>query len=170
MRNYFGILLIFTFLLSCNDGDIIVTNFNFDNVDLKTCGDVGDYVFYKENTQSFESLSFKLGVADSIYNTPGITTYTLDASTNFVNYRRYDGVLGNNYFCRSIPPTSPKVLEDYAANSGSAIVIVAFQFDEDDDTQITKNVEVILKDLVLINGSEQIIIETLNMGTIENLR
>ena len=169
MRKFFAILLIFTFLQSCNDGDIIVTNFNFDAVDLKKCGDVGNYVFFKENTESFESLSLKLGVTDSIYNTEETKTYPLGASTNFVNYRRYDGKLGNNYFCNSIPPTSPSVLEDYKAVSGSAIVIVSFEYDDDDATQITKSVEIILKDLVLIKGDEQIIIETLNMGTIENV-
>lgn len=170
MKKLFAILLIFTYLQSCNDGDIIVTNFNFDDVDLKTCGEVGDYVFYKENTQSFESLSLKLGVSDSIYKEAGNLTYPLSTSTNFVNYRRYDGTLGNNYFCRSIPPTSPKVLEDYMAVSGSVIVIVTFDYDEDDATQITKNVEIILKDIVLINGDEQIIMESLNMGLIENVR
>ena len=170
MRNFLAVLLIFTFLQSCNDGDIIVTNFDFDDVDLKTCGEVGDYVFYKENTQSFESLSLKLGVQDSIYNEPVINTYQLSASTNFVNYRRYDGRLGNNYFCRSIPPTSPIVLEDYMAVSGSAVVTVTFEEDEEDPSEITKNVEIILKDLVLIKGEEQIIIETLNMGTIQNVQ
>ncbi len=169
MKKLFAILLIFTFFQSCNDGDVIVTNFNFDTVNLKSCGSLGNYVFYKENSQNFESLSLKLGVTDSIYKTAGTKTYPLDATSSFVNYRRYDGTLGNNYFCNSIPPTSPEVLEDYKAASGSAIFIVSFEYNEDDATQITKSVEIILKDLVLIKGNEQIIIETLIMGSIENV-
>ena len=46
---------------------------------------------------------------------------------------------------------------------------MSFEYNEDDATQITKSVEIILKDLVLIKGNEQIIIETLIMGSIENV-
>jgi|26BtaG_2_1085354.scaffolds.fasta_scaffold00002_112 hypothetical protein len=170
MKKLFAILLTFTFLQSCDDGDIIVTTFNFDNVDLKTCGEVGDYVFYKVNTQSFESLSLKLGVSEDIYEEPGIKTYPLAASTNFVNYRRYDGPLQGNYFCSSIPPTSPEVIEDYRAVSGSAIVTVTFELNDEDPTEVFKNIQITLKDIVMIQGDEQIIIESLNMGSIENVR
>lgn len=172
MKKLFAILLTFTFLHSCDDGDIIVTNFNFENVDLKTCGEVGDYVFYKVNTQSFESLSLKLGISEDIYEEPGTKTYILAAATNFVNYRRYDGPLQGNYFCSSIPPTSPEVIEDYRAVSGTAVVNVTFDYDDESPGQTTihKDVQIILKDLVLVKGDEQIIIETLDMGTIEDVQ
>jgi len=171
MRKLFAILITFTSLQSCNDGDIIATNFNFDDVALKTCGGVGNYVFYKENTQSFESISLRLGVTDNIYATAETRTYPLNASSNFVNYRRYDGALGNNYFCNSIPPASPKILDDYKAVSGSAVVIVTFDYDDGTPGQTTihKDVQIILKDLVLVKDDEQIIIETLDMGTIEDV-
>ncbi len=170
MKKLFAILLTFTILQSCDDGDIIVTNFNFDTLDLRACGEVGDYVFYKLNTRSFESLSLKLGVPEDIYVEAGITTYPLSAATNFVNYRRYDGPLQGNYFCSSIPPTSPEVLEDYRAVSGAAVVTISFENNEENPGEIIKNIEITLKDLVLIQGDEQIIIETLIMGTIENVR
>lgn len=171
MRKFFAILITFTFLQSCDDGDIIATNFDFDNVSLKTCGNIGNYVFYKENTQSFESLSLRLGVAENLYATAETKTYALDATTNFVNYRRYDGALSNNYFCSSVPPSSPKIMEDYKASSGYVTVIVSFDYDNEipEQTTIRKDVQVILKDIVLVKEGEQIIIETLNMGTIEGV-
>lgn len=171
MKKLLAVLLFCTLLIGCNDGDIIVKNFNFDNSDLKTCGEIGDYVFYKENVQSFESLSLKLGVMDSLYNVAETKTYVLNGTNSFVNYRKYDDRLGNNYFCSSIPPTSPRITEEYRANSGAAVFIVDFDYDREipGETTIRKNVQIILKDLVLIKGDDQIIVETLNMGTIENV-
>ncbi len=42
------ILLIFTLLLvlSCNDGDLIVTNFDFEAAQLQQCGETGTLVFF----------------------------------------------------------------------------------------------------------------------------
>ena len=60
-------LLIASFLLqSCDDGDIIITTFNFDDAELKSCGELGDFVFYKINPEAKESLSLKLGETDSL--------------------------------------------------------------------------------------------------------
>ena len=180
------IFLLFTLLFqSCDDGDIIVTTFNFENVALKTCGDVGNYVFYKENSQEFESLSLRLGTTDSIYKTADTLIYDLASNINYVNYRSYNGPLGNNYFCSSIPPTSPTVEVDYLAVSGRAEIIVTFveinpvnkesdkaglNHSQQNRGTIQKSVQVILKDVVLVSGDDQITQETLNMGRIENVR
>lgn len=127
------ILFITSLLLhGCNDGDIIITTFNFDDAELKTCGTVGNYVFYKVNPEALESLSLKLGVTDSIYKTAETKSYTLNGTTNFVNYRTYDGTLGTAYFCSSIPPTSPNVMEDYLAASGTAQFATTFIYDDND--------------------------------------
>ena len=110
----------------------------------------------------------RLGTTDSIYKTEGEKTYELGGNTNFVNYRSYDGPLGSNYFCSSIPPTSPKVELDYLGVSGSVQVIVSFENDSL-ASKLRKKVQIILRNLVLINGDNQIIEETLDMGTIENV-
>ena len=165
--NRFLVIIVLSLLLhSCNDGDVIVTDFNFENAPLQTCGQVGNYVFYKVNSQVFESLSLRLGTTDSIYKTEGEKIYELAGNTNFVNYRSYDGPLGNNYFCSSIPPTAPKVEVDYLAVSGTVLLNVTF---EQEDQTLRKSVQIVLKDVVLVSGDNQIIPETLNMGTIENV-
>lgn len=279
-RFLFLLILSSIFIQSCDDGDIIVRSFNFDNAELKTCGDVGNYVFYKVNPDSKESLSLKMEVLDSLYREEGIVNYALNGTTILVDYRTYDAALGNNYFCSSIPPTSPNVTVEYVASSGTAVFTTTFliedndgvpreyefagdtdgdglddmyDFDDDGDNvptvfelnledddpfsnpkdtdgdgvpdfldndddndgvltrfedenldldpknditdptvgpdylnpevansyevfqhqpheyQIFKSVQITLKDLVLVRGDEQIIIETLDMGTIENV-
>lgn len=132
--NRFLFLLIFSsiFIQSCDDGDIIVRSFNFDNAELKTCGDVGNYVFYKVNPDSKESLSLKMEVLDSLYREEGIVNYALNGTTILVDYRTYDAALGNNYFCSSIPPTSPNVTVEYVASSGTAVFTTTFLIEDND--------------------------------------
>lgn len=126
-------LFIATLLLqSCDDGEIIVTSFNFDEAELENCGTLGNYVFYKVNPDAQESLSLKLGVTDSLYKIAGIKTYLINGTTNFVNYRTYDGDLGSGYFCSSIPPTSPRVVVDYRAAAGIAEFSTEFLYEDGD--------------------------------------
>lgn len=181
MKKLLALILILPFFYSCDDGEIIVKDFNFDEVNLKACGGIGEYVFYKDNPQSFESLSLQLGVTQNLYENAGTETYNLNGTSNFVLYRRYDDAIGNNYFCSSIPPSSPKVEEEYKANSGSAVITVVFEYDRPiNDSSLNtpgtssratlrKHVQITLKNLVLVKGQEQIIVETLDMGTIENV-
>lgn len=107
-------------------------SFNFDNAELKTCGDVGNYVFYKVNPDSKESLSLKMEVLDSLYREEGIVNYALNGTTILVDYRTYDAALGNNYFCSSIPPTSPNVTVEYVASSGTAVFTTTFLIEDND--------------------------------------
>lgn len=133
MKRFLAILLLSTvFLHSCDDGDIIVTTFNFDDADLKYCGNVGNYVFYKLNPDAKESLSLKLTVTDSLYKEEGIKQYALNGTGFFMNYRNYDGPIGEDYFCSSIPPTEPKVTVDYLAQSGTVYVTTTFIYDDND--------------------------------------
>lgn len=133
MNKFLTILLFATlFLQSCDDGDVIVTSFNFDNADLKTCGPVGNYVFYKLNPDNKESISLRLAGTDSLYKEEGTKEYLLNGTTIFMNYRNYDGPLGADYFCSSIPPTTPKVTVDYFAKSGTVLVTTTFIRDDND--------------------------------------
>lgn len=135
-------LFIISFLLqSCDDGDIIITTFNFDDADLEVCGELGDFVFYKVNPEAQESLSLKLGVTDSIYKTAGTKSYNINGTTNVVNYRTYDGALGTDYFCRSVPPTSPKVTVNYTASDGKAEFTTIFDFDDNDGIPVLKELD-----------------------------
>jgi len=130
------------FLQSCDDGDIIITTFNFDDAKLEVCGELGDYVFYKVNPDAQESLSLKLGVTDSLYKTAGTKSYNINGTANFVNYRTYDGTVGNDYFCRSVPPTSPNVTVNYTGSDGTAEFTTVFEFDDNDGVPISKELDI----------------------------
>jgi hypothetical protein len=139
MNRLLALLFFASILLqSCDDGDIIITTFNFDDAQLKKCGTSGNHVFYKVNPEALESLSLRLGVTDSLYKTEGTKVYILNGTSNFVNYRTYDGTLGDNYFCSSIPPTSPGVTVDYFAASGTVEFTTTFVYDDNDGVPADK--------------------------------
>src|SRR5690606_18031037 len=56
MRNIFLVITLLLTLQSCDDGDLIVTTFDFEEIELKQCGIWGDLVFYKINNSTYESL------------------------------------------------------------------------------------------------------------------
>ena len=48
----------------------------------------------------------------------GINEYALNGTTYLVNYRKYDDDIDDDYFCSSIPPITPNVINEYFGASG----------------------------------------------------
>jgi len=139
MRKIFGFILFLFVLNSCDDGDIIVNTFDFDDTDLDHCGGPETYVFYKINKDVNESISLRINTTEDIFfedSETALEDYTLDiplnGTSNFVNYRLYDDALSGNYFCNSVPPTSPNAVENYKASSGVATLLSGLEFDDND--------------------------------------
>lgn len=126
----FGILLLL--FASCDDGDIIVTTFDFDEIALQNCGESGDYVFYKINNDNLEAISLSLGTTDDIYLTTEDRTYDLNGTSNFVNYRTYNGDISDVLFCSNVTPSEPQIVEDFFASSGEAVLQVTANLDDND--------------------------------------
>lgn len=176
MKNFFSVyffkvlvlsLVILTGFSSCDDGEIVVKDFDFDNVALKTCNSAAIHVFYKSNDISFESLSLRLEPGFDLYGEAKTHQFTLNGSSNFVNYRRFDSPLGSNYFCTSVPPSSPAIIDEYKAVSGIAVLTVTFRTE---DNKLHKDVQIVLKDITLTKEKETIILQTLDMGTIQSVQ
>ncbi len=132
MKQFVLALCLIFIVTSCDDGDIIVTTFDFDDIALENCGTNGDYVFYKINNENLESLGLRLGTNDDIYLATETLTYALDGTTNFVNYRTYSDEVDANFFCNNIPPSIPEITDDFFGNSGDAILDVTATFDDND--------------------------------------
>lgn len=168
-------LAILTF--SCSDGDIILTNFNFDDIALETCESRSNRVFFKRNTNSPESIALTLPKTDSIYFTTDTLEYKIDGGISKLYYRLHDESIPNDYFCQSIPPSHPKTEQEYVSDSGTAIVyveVINSNIEEGNPPNtypytLTTQVRVVLKDISLYNGEETIIRETFRLGTITNV-
>ena len=133
MKKLFSILVLLTGLQGCNDGDIIVTSFDFADEELELCGETGSYVFFKINNGALESISLQLTTTETLFLESDTKSFALNTTANFVNYRKYEADLDSNYFCSSIPPTSPLVALDYLGTSGTAVLVTITTLDDQDN-------------------------------------
>ncbi|HLU51024.1 MAG TPA: hypothetical protein VKZ42_02585 [Flavobacteriaceae bacterium] len=170
MRNIF-LIFAFAFVLNaCDDGDLIVTSFDFEEINLKQCGTLGNYVFFKINNDNFETLSLRLQTTDSILFKEDTVSYTLSALTNTVNYRLYDDNIPESYFCSSVPPLTPKITTDYISESGTVTIQtrITDTIEEGAIIKYTYTAYLSLHNLKMISEDETIIQEVLEFGEVNN--
>lgn len=173
MKHFFlAFLLIFSFS-SCDDGDVIVTTFDFDEINLEYCQTATSYVFYKVNNINRESLSFKLQTQNELLTTEITQTFQIDATSNVVHYRTYNTEVPTNYFCSSIPPSSPQILKDFVSSQGVATLftrIVDTTYTGvgiEQDTSYVYRTSILFNNIRLENQNETVTQETLDFGFID---
>ena len=139
MRKLLLVLLTSSILTSCDDGDIINVEFDFDDTFL-ACGEL---VFYQIKENPFESLSLQI-------TNPALTLEDLIAvdddgnlivdeeivinienAGNQFNYRSYNGNPAA-LFCNDVLPSDIQINEDLSSNSGSAFINVSLVEDDND--------------------------------------
>jgi len=139
MRKLSFLLFYFTFLItSCDDGDIITLELDFDQ-ELSLCGDTNsdNYVVYDTKTDPNESLTLLFpsnSATDKIFN-PDTTPYTYDFTINNTsvrfNYRTYNGD-PSGLICEEIPDADVSIIEDYPATGGTVMTETTFMDDDED--------------------------------------
>lgn len=142
----FGFLFIL-FFLSCDDGNVIVTSFNFnEDTSLSLCQQDEVNVLHFIDQQTNEAISFKFSgqVFDGTF--AGLeTSLTLEIpinSTNQVTYRRLgSSINGNNYFCQQIPPSSPQVIDEFVSTSGGTATLEIRISEQDDNDGVPPEIE-----------------------------
>lgn len=143
MRAIFSLLVSVLVLTSCNDGDIITTELDFDDT-FEACGDL---VLFKTKTSPNESLSLQLTGVDleTFFETQPIEpgsllvelvliqqpAITINGTTNRFNYRTYNKE-PVNLFCNDIPPANPGVTNDYSSNVGTVLFTTNLVEDDND--------------------------------------
>ncbi len=129
--------------VSCDDGDIVVTNFNFDqedgvfdfcSVDSPGNSSNNATVFYKESsTNEIITLEISSIYNDSIAQTPN----PISLSGGEVIYRRYtSSVRASELFCQAIAPTNFNFENELISNRGEAILFTQLEIElnGDDDS------------------------------------
>jgi len=174
---WFLLIILIATTISCDDGDIIVTNFDFEDSSLETCETNNSRVFFKRNNSSPETLALSIPKTDSLYYITDTIQYALDGNTAKLLYRLHNEQVPSNYFCQSIPPSYPKTEQEYVSDTGIATVYVLVKNSNEEEGNptgtypytLTTQVSVVLNDISLYNDEETIIKETLSLGTINNV-
>ncbi|MGY0392268.1 hypothetical protein ACW5R3_06920 [Bizionia sp. KMM 8389] len=138
MRKLLLLLVTFSMLLSCDDGDVINVDFDFGD----TYSACGELVFYQIKENPHESLSLKITspswtledliAVDSITGellVDDVVEISIDNASNFFNYRSYNSD-PTNLFCNDVPPSDIQINEDLASISGTAYVTVLLTEDD----------------------------------------
>ncbi|UKM64269.1 hypothetical protein GSB9_00816 [Flavobacteriaceae bacterium GSB9] len=123
-------------LNSCDDGDVITVELDFDDT-FQVCESGDDLVFYKTKSDPSESLSLKvtgLSVDEIlVVDENGIYENTITITDNNpFNYRTYSNTTLNDLFCNAIPNSEIKLTEDIEANSGTAFLKTVLTEDDND--------------------------------------
>ena len=145
MRNGLYLILLLSFFTSCNDGDIIVNNFEFESRTISLCEGIGKTkVMYKINNQDVnEAISLVANNSNFsevskvlLQNSTSTISFEL-GGTNKLNFRTFDGEVPSTYFCSDIPASSPKVIEEFVSVGGMVTItsepVTANETDTDGD-------------------------------------
>ena len=156
-------LLVFAFMLnSCNDGDLIQEDLNFEDVATQSCQTNGLLYKVKDN----EALILEIpGV-----NFPTQTTsQELDINErNRVLYRFYSGAVTSATLCESIPPAQPIVTDQWTGSNGKIQInttAVKTVNTTDNSTKITGyNHNITFKNITFVRSNGTQVYETFPFG------
>lgn len=121
--------LLFTALIvltSCDDGDLIVTDFDFQDITIETCNNLEDnlYVFYQIKPETNETLVLEFTTSEPIFTELDLYEGVISLSGNDqLSYRRFDGDITSDYFCNAIPPSTPIVEEEFVSTVGDVTIL-----------------------------------------------
>jgi hypothetical protein len=133
MRKLLYILSLSFLCFTCDDGDIIVFELDFDDT-FKTCGEI---VFYKTKADPAESLSIQISglTIDEILAVGSDNTLTLNrtinGSSNRLTYRTYN-TLPSSLFCNDVPPSDLDILNSDESASGNVTITTVLIEDDND--------------------------------------
>ncbi|MFI1743154.1 hypothetical protein [Thalassobellus sediminis] len=147
MRKLFYILLPLSLLTlyTCDDGDIITVEFDFDktlelcreaNIDKFVTGD--NYVLSDVRKDPYESLILLFPYSttnEAIFNPTEANTertLTINGTSIVFNYRTYDGD-PSDLICQDIPGSATNILSDFSAASGAKVSFLSTFTDDDGD-------------------------------------
>ena len=136
-KNAILIFLATLLLCSCDDGDIIITSFEFDNSDLQMCtgAETDEFVFFKINSGINESISFNF--INPRYEQDSITgeepiVITLSENNPLI-YRKYSSSITADYFCATIPPANIEIIDELVISQGKVYIEVKIAEEDDED-------------------------------------
>ncbi len=174
-RLILGILLLGA--IACDDGDLLVTEVNFDDVPLEECGGEGldTTLFFKISGDQtlileLEEDSGLLQNEETPEDQPRMGTISR-TGPNISTYRTFSASISKNYFCGSIPLSEPVVINEFIAQGGTVEVTTVAIFNEPDDDSEEESVvigyehTIRLVDFSLVNDNgERITNETVEFG------
>ncbi|WP_350287448.1 hypothetical protein [uncultured Croceitalea sp.] len=140
-------LLVF---LSCSDGDLQIETIDFDSASVDFCTDpvaTASNVLFKINSDEALILTLPSGVLNNGVIGETIITESAVPGESQLLYRIFSANVSDNYFCSTIPLTTPTVIEEIEAQDGMVIIKSVANAES---TAFTHTIE--LSGISLVNG------------------
>lgn len=125
MKKFLYLIISIAFI-SCNDGDLLVEDLEFDNAAVQICDTpldqtTTDYLFYIIDNTDNETISLAINTTDPILTASGIYG-GFPLSTNTLQYRKLNGPAGADYYCNNVPPVTPLSTQIFIGEAGEAFI------------------------------------------------
>lgn len=114
---------------SCEDGEIAVQSFDFGDAPVQSCADNENEDFFLYKVSGNEVMIVVIPESE-LFDGVSEEVIPIDGTTYQVIYRLYDGPVNASFMCANIPPSSPKVVEEWVATGGAMRVINGANFKE----------------------------------------
>ncbi len=167
MKRILGILICIVAFNSCDDGDIILEDINFEDATTQSCST--NNIIYKLKEK--EALLLEIPKT-SFVNEPTVTgnptLIDIDNSTNQVVYRFYNGTIVAENICNTIPPATPYVTDQWTASSGKIQIITTTIKSTDATNNSTRisgyNHNIVFKNITFDKGNGTQVYKTFPFG------
>ena len=156
MKKLFFILIVFL-TLSCDDGNIDISGFEFEEK-VNVCQDGPKYTLYRLSDNGHKEALIVTLTEDQIKNSEDqvLPVKVTPGGPYLVSDRVFDDEVTSDYFCSIIPPAKPVVVRDYVGLSGNILVENNPVYD-DNGVLIAYEHMIVLNDVVLESNGEKII-------------
>ena len=117
--------------MSCDDGNVDIPEFDFSSVSIDNCGDL---VLFKINGN--EALIVKLNEdnTEDVFFLTDWDNQQFTLATDAITYRTFDSEPTSSYFCQDIPPTTPKITNEWLG-SGTLVLDTEITLDDKDNVE-----------------------------------
>lgn len=122
------------FFFSCDDGDLQIETIDFDSITtISTCNTVevsNASLLFKINTVEALILELPANALKNEVITDAVVNAITESGPYKLTYRTFSDNVAKDYFCSSVPLTSPTVVEEIIAKSGNVLITTS----EEDST------------------------------------
>ncbi|PKV51684.1 hypothetical protein ATE84_3776 [Aquimarina sp. MAR_2010_214] len=137
MKKLFSFLFLLLFFTSCDDGDVVITSFEFDDVDLQICKGAksNEFVFFKISKTINEAISYSF-ISETFSETivtPTPISIKLSEGSNTLIYRNFNVPITADYFCSNIPSSEITIVEELNGVTGTSEILTEIITEDDDD-------------------------------------
>ncbi len=159
-RVFLGLLPAFLLVTSCNDGDLDIERVDFSDSSLTGCNDFADKGLLFKIADS-EALILEL---ESNFLRNRVTADSIESDIpgeSALYYRYFDGTVTSDYFCSTVAPSTPTVLQEVTATGGTIRALSTIKSDGSGF-----NHGIVIHGAVLMNDAgERVIEERFALGT-----